>query len=320
MNERAFVERRKPDWDRLETILKHARVGLSALSKDELNALGRIYRATAGDLAYVRTHSVNDNLIDYLNDLVGRGHGLLYVQPRKSFKQGLIDFVYNVPAVVRRRQKFIYSTIGITLIGAFIGVLISLSGPGLKDYFIPPQFKEVLEAWKHKEVNAGSTPEMVAFSGYLWFNNTMVSLQAFGYGMTFGVLTVYLLLTNGLILGLFTAELTKAHSSTFFWAGVLPHGVTELGAIFLSAAGGLILAKALLMPGDKRRLQAVKDESSDAFTLLAAAVIMLIFAAGVEAWFSHQRFSYFIKFGFATLSLIGWLAYWIGLKPKSRLS
>jgi len=279
--------------------------------------LGRLYRATAGDLAYVRTHAVSERLIEYLNDLVGRGHGLLYVRPKKNFRQGLTDLVYHIPAVVRRRQWFIHTAVGLTLFGAVIGALISYYNPGLLDFLIPEGFRGSLEGWKRGTVEAGATPDMIAFSGFLWLNNSRISIMVFGFGMTFGILTVWLLLQNGLIMGLFGADVAKVHNGTFFWGGVAPHGVTELAAIFLSAAGGLILAKALLMPGDKRRLQSVRDESPDAFTLLVAAVLMLIFAAGVEAWFSHQRLPYAVKFGFAGLSLIGWLAYWIGLRPKA---
>ena len=77
-----FIERRRPSWERLSGIVGRAGVRggrLRDLSRDDLKSLGPLYRRAASDLALVRLRGGDVALIQYLNDLVIRSHGLLYI-------------------------------------------------------------------------------------------------------------------------------------------------------------------------------------------------------------------------------------------------
>ena len=64
---------------------------------------------------------------------------------------------------------------------------------------------------------------------------------AFTLGVLGGVPTVFLLITNGAMLGAFSAMHHDVGVYAEWWAWILPHGITEIGAIFLCGGAGLML-------------------------------------------------------------------------------
>ena len=75
-----WLEKRKPYWSRLETLVNQSQArGISALSHRELQELGLLYRQTASDLASVREDVTTAQLAEYLNQLLGRAHNLIYM-------------------------------------------------------------------------------------------------------------------------------------------------------------------------------------------------------------------------------------------------
>src|SRR5258707_11532254 len=73
------MERRKPYWDKLETLVNAcARRGVGALGRAELRELALLYRQTAADLSVAREDPAGAPLARYLNTLLGRAHNLIY--------------------------------------------------------------------------------------------------------------------------------------------------------------------------------------------------------------------------------------------------
>jgi uncharacterized membrane protein SpoIIM required for sporulation len=127
-------------------------------------------------------------------------------------------------------------------------------------------------------------------------NNITVSFMAFALGITFGVGTVYVLLFNGLLLGTLAALCYTHDLSIPFWSFVLPHGVIELTAILIAGAAGLLLAAALLAPGDLPRRQALVQTAKQSVHLVLGCVPLLIAAGLIEGFFSPASLSPALKF------------------------
>jgi uncharacterized membrane protein SpoIIM required for sporulation len=117
-------------------------------------------------------------------------------------------------------------------------------------------------------------------------NNILVSFGAVAGGITAGLYTIYLLVFNGLLIGAIGALVGQNNLAYPFWAFVFPHGALELPAIFLAGGSGLLLARAILFPGQYRRLDALKFYGSLAVQLVFGIVPMLIFAGLIEGFFS----------------------------------
>src|SRR5262245_48899566 len=115
-----FIERRKTSWKRLEELIDRARSarGLRRLSREEVRELGRSYRRAATDLAVARVESRDQRLINYLNNLVVRAHGLIYRNESKGASAILGFYLYDFPAIFRRTSRY---TLAVFLI--FIAIM-----------------------------------------------------------------------------------------------------------------------------------------------------------------------------------------------------
>src|SRR2546421_8768042 len=77
MRAQEFVSRRRPEWERLETLLGAARGGRGLRPRDAI-ALAALYRRATSDLARAQRDWPEEAVTRYLNGLVGRGHGTVY--------------------------------------------------------------------------------------------------------------------------------------------------------------------------------------------------------------------------------------------------
>lgn len=73
MNVERWLKTRRVSWQKLEDLLKRVESrGLGSLDRQGLNELGRLYRASSGDLSRARALKLNADLQIYLNNLVVR--------------------------------------------------------------------------------------------------------------------------------------------------------------------------------------------------------------------------------------------------------
>jgi hypothetical protein len=114
MNEEALVNRRIADWKRLEELCALSDVRMKSLNNREILEFVRLYKRASTDLSLIRTRSANEPLAMYLNNLVGRAHGILYRRPPKKFQKVLSDMLNNTAMTFRRNK--IYFWISFSLI------------------------------------------------------------------------------------------------------------------------------------------------------------------------------------------------------------
>ena len=128
--------------------------------------------------------------------------------------------------------------------------------------------------------------QMSVFSSTIMTNNIGVSLTACASGMLAGLGPVYLMLFNGLLIGVIGSACYRAGMSAALWSFVTPHGVLELPAIFIAGGAGLLLARGILIPGMLPRRDAIADAGRDAGRLMLGVVPILVIAGIVEGFVS----------------------------------
>jgi uncharacterized membrane protein SpoIIM required for sporulation len=319
-DERTFISYKQEQWKDLSNILERAKLGmvsLRALPPSDLQRIGTIYRRTCADLAYLRTQHATPELISYLNELVGDAHGLLYVDEggTNGFPRVIRFFTQSLPAVLRRRMNFIAIAFFITVIGTLFAYAIVRSNPANLTLFMPAEFKGSVEAWKRGFADHGDIPiaEGGLFSSYLMAHNTQVAVGAFATGIT-TVLPAYMMFQNGAIMGALIAVVQPTGNLPAFWAGILPHGVCELTAIFIAGGAGLLVGWALINPGPYSRKDALVANGKDAVKMMVATVPLLIVAGIIEGNVSHSSAPHFLKFSLAAVEFAAMTAY-VYLQP-----
>jgi uncharacterized membrane protein SpoIIM required for sporulation len=148
-------------------------------------------------------------------------------------------------------------------------------------------------------------------------NNITVTFLAFAGGLLLGIGTVYLLIQNGLMLGM-VLSLCIRHR---FWnipIFIAGHGVIELTAIFIAGGAGLLLAKALLVPGELKRRDALVTNGLLGIKLIMGCVPMLLIAGIIEGFVSPSSISPIFKFAISGTSAVALVVYF--MKPDLRRS
>ena len=132
---------------------------------------------------------------------------------------------------------------------------------------------------------------------FIFANNSIVALFASFGGIAAGFLPLLILIVNGFLVGIVYSITVATYSSGFFFAGILPHGVIELPAIFFATALGLWLGWSAL------RYVFLKNESRFTvrnklkrvlYTYLFVVVPLLFVAALIEAFVTPGVLSLFI--------------------------
>jgi uncharacterized membrane protein SpoIIM required for sporulation len=148
-----------------------------------------------------------------------------------------------------------------------------------------------------------------AMSAMIITNNIRVDAMAFAGGITAGILTLYIIGSNGLMLGTLGAVFAARGFGTDFWATIAPHGVIELFAIQIAGAAGLILGAGIVRPGRARRIDALTANAARALTLMLGVAGLLVIAGTIEGFVSPQRLSTDVRFSIGALTAVALTAY-----------
>jgi len=312
MNSEVFLKTHRETWDRLDRILEQvAGKGPASLSQEDLQALGALFRRVVAHLAYARANYPGHEMIAYLNNLVVKAHGHIYKRENLGLRTAWKFFSQGFPRLVREQWRLISLAALILILGMLTGFCLHYLQPSLDGLIIPDTMKRVIsEGLNRGQVGTNWAPgERPALSAVIMTNNIRVGLTAFALGFTWGLATVLILFDNGLLLGVLGAVYISRGYALDFWSLILPHGVLELLAIFICGGAGLVLAKALVQPGDYTRRDALLLQGRIAVKLVLGTIPMFVVAALIEGFVTPTTLPDSIKLAVAVFSLAVFLLY-----------
>lgn len=295
MSSPRWTEKRRPYWERLESLVKASGgKSVSSLTPGQLQELALLYRQTASDLATVREDPTNSTLARYLNQLLGRAHNLIYMG-RKVKRQGIWTFYKEgFPAIFRASFPDTLAAFVIFLAAGVASFLVGVGDPAFTRHLLGPRMIETIEKhqmWTHSIV----TIKPLASSAILT-NNLSVSFATFAMGITAGVGTVYMMLVNGLLIGTIAAACWREGMSLELWSFVAAHGILELPAIFIAGGAGLGIARGLLFPGTLPRRESLVQAGARSVRLVLGTIPLLLVAGFVEGFVSPADLNPAVKF------------------------
>jgi uncharacterized membrane protein SpoIIM required for sporulation len=286
-----FVSTHRPRWERLQTLLdriEHA--GLQQLSVEEAQEFGRLYRGASSDLLAARGRAASADLVEYLNELVARGYAQTASGERTRPRDVWAFYAQGFPRLVRREWLAVLLSYGLFFSGSLFGYVAMAVDPSAASVLIPEQHQSLDPDKRVEEENhsKGATgDEQAAFASFLFTHNIQVAFLCFAMGITLGVGTVILLFYNGIMLGSLAWVYQLKGHAVWFWAWILPHGVMEISAICLAGAGGLLLGRALVKPGERTAADALREEGRRAVQLCLGTIPLFILAGLTEGTISQ---------------------------------
>jgi uncharacterized membrane protein SpoIIM required for sporulation len=312
----SFVSRYKNDWDELERLVRRAKKSCSRLSPEERQRLDVLYRRTTVHLARASTQTRDRQLIAYLNGLTAAAHSVIYLPPRGRILKGAVRFIDQgfARSIVRNGRSHLIS-LGLFLFGAVLGYVAALSDPlsahalwPAEDARQPGSTAEQLLSVLRSNRDQGGAEKFV-FASFLFQHNFKVGLLAMATGVLASVPTVFLMIFNGMLMGVFAAIHHQAGIDLEMWAWILPHGVTEIGAIILCGGIGIMLGRAVIRPGLHSRKQALVLAGREAALVSAGIFGMLVAAALIESYVRQSHWSTGTRLLFACGTALFWAIY-----------
>lgn len=281
---RSFEDGHRAAWDRLEELVRRStRVGIGALSPDELRELGLLHRQISADLAAVRTFHGGARLERYLNDLALRSHNAVYRAPRRRPREVWEALAYGIPRAVRSAYGALAGALLFFWSGAVLGAIGAALDEGTASLVLGPEFIDQIRDGTYLAEDFFMSSGLLA--AFFATNNTSVALYTYITGIT-GVLPAYILFQNGLLLGTVFTLCARYGLSERFLSFVFGHGVIELSAIFLAGAAAFVTFDGWLHPGRHRRAEGLRRGALVGLKVFGAAVPALAVAALVEGFVS----------------------------------
>jgi len=313
----SWLQKRRPYWARIDELLtRSGSGGVRKLSHSELQELALLYRQTASDLATIREDPSSRSLAHYLNQLLGRAHNLIYMG-RRSKPSGIIRFYRETfPQVFHDTFAYTLTAAAIFFLLGGVGAMLSMVKPEFQTYFLGPEMMDTIQKrqmWTHSVVAVKPLA-----SSAIMTNNLTVSFTIFALGITAGIGTVWMLMFNGLLIGVVGAACWQAGMSLQLWSFVAPHGVLELPAIFIAGGAGLLIAKGMLFPGTLSRRASLVLHGGQAVRLVLGIIPMLIVAGTIEGFVSPSDLPVKLKFGVAA-GMFGALLLYVKRKSPRKL-
>jgi len=170
---------------------------------------------------------------------------------------------------IKDSRNFIY-----VIIGVFI--LFILAGAFLP---VPKGAEDLILKLIRELISKTEGMSHIELSTFIFFNNIQSSFFGIFFGVFFGVFSLINTIANGYLLGFVSMKSVQAENIFVLWR-LLPHGIFELPALFISLGLGLKLGSFII---HKKKIETLKDyivESLRAFLLFVLP--LLIIAAIIE--------------------------------------
>lgn len=325
-----FVRRHQALWKELEGYAREARRwGARRFGPEELDRMDQLHRMATVHLAQVRSRTGNRALEDYLNRLVAASHSVIYAHAPSRPLRGTLHFLTTGFAVaVARTGRYQAMSLLLLVVGALGGWFVAHANPEAAYMLLGPQetrlpgtsAEQLVEHLRHGREDSSGMKAI--FASFLFAHNTKVGFMACAAGALAGVPTVYLMVLNGAMLGVFSAVHVQKGVGPEMWAWILPHGITELLAVVLCGGAGLLIGAAVLHPGHRPRLATLADAGRQAVLILLGVVPMFFLAGLIEGFVRQSELNTQDRLLFAAVSAVFWILYlgrgaWLLRKPTN---
>ena len=312
-----FRKEREQNWIRLETLLSRIEQnGIQSLYESELLELPILYRNVLSSLSVARSISLDQNLEQYLESLTIRAYLQVY-GGRQTFRQTAWDFIKEgFPRAFYQFRWYIFLSTMIFFAGTSLGFWMCLND--MENFYIlmdasmmqgrdPLATTEYLRSTLYDVVE--QEDELFFFASYLFTHNSGIGILSFVIGIFGGFPTFYLIFENGLNLGAFVALFTSRGLGVDVWGWLLPHGITEIGALILCGASGLVLCFSVLLPGKYSRLANLQRAGRAVIPLITGSICMLFLAGIIEGFFRQMVSDIYIRYSLASITAFFWIGY-----------
>ncbi|HZO14386.1 MAG TPA: stage II sporulation protein M [Polyangiaceae bacterium] len=313
----AFVAQRKERWHELDMLLMRGKE-LHRADGETIARVAALYRSLCSDLMRSRAAGYTPDLTGYLNGLTSRAHNALYgarpVRLPALWRLLIADF----PRALRDNGRLFWLAAALFFVPAALGLGGALASPEFASEVLPgPILQQMAENYAEgfHEGRQGGLDTMMA--GFYVYNNVGIAFRCFATGILFGAGSLFFLVYNGLIIGTVVGYVIHVGHGANILTFVCGHGPFELTAIVISGGAGLQMGFSLVNTEGRTRLGSLRAKAPDIARQVVGAAVMLLIAAGIEAFWSPSSVPRIVKWIVAGVLML-FVTLWLSLGGRRR--
>lgn len=265
-------------------------------------------------MAYAQTYYPESKTLLYLNSLASEAHQKIYITKKESKNKIVSFWKYEFPLFFKQYHSTLLYTFLIFMGAVLIGVVSTLNDDSfvrliLGDSYVNMTIENIENGEPMAVYKSGSS--IGSFLG-ITINNIRVAIIAFAFGVLFSVGTIYVLFSNGIMLGAFI---------TFFYNyGILGktstiwlHGTIEISVIVIAGCAGLVMGNSFLFPETYSRRVSFMKGAKDGLKIVVSTIPFFIIAGFIEGFITRygEEMPNTIAYGIIGLSLFLIIYYYI---------
>ena len=279
MTESQFIEQNKEKWRELELLLE--------LPQKDADKLQELFVKVSSDLSYARTFYPKRSVRLYLNNLTQKVFDSMGKKKSGfSFKNITNFFGIILPEEAFRQRKILLISFLIFTISMAVGALSTANNPDFAKVILGDRYVNMTEENINKEdpMAVYKDENAIGMFAGITVNNIRVAFIAFVLGLLGGIGTVYILVYNGIMVGVFQYFFYSKGLFLTSFLTIWIHGAIEISAIIIAGAAGIILGNGLLFPGTYKRSTSMQISSKRALRILLGTVPLFIIAGLLESF------------------------------------
>jgi uncharacterized membrane protein SpoIIM required for sporulation len=282
MREAHFVKINKQKWLKFESYLSN---------KGDLPPidLSNLYLELTDDLSFAQTFYPHSPTSIYLNQLAVKAHQKIYVTKIEA-KSTILDFyMRKFPLMFYKFLPQLAFSFCFFLFFVLVGVYSSATeGVFVRSILGDAYVNMTLEnIEKGDPMAVYKKMERVEMFLGITINNIQVALKAFSMGIFLGFGTLYILMSNAVMLGSFQYFFYEQgilwESARTIWI----HGTIEISVIIVAGCGGIVLGNSLIFPGTYSRLDSFKIGVKSGLKILLSTLPFFVVAGFLEGFITR---------------------------------
>lgn len=305
MKESKFVGQNKEKWLEFDKILRRKNP-----SPSDLN---RLFVELTDDLSYARSKYRNRSVRVYLNWMMQRIFHRLYRRKNISGADVVSFFKDEIPYIMYVSRRFMLVSLVVFILGATIGVVSSYHDPSFASLVLGDEYVEItlenIESGDPMRIYKSAYPEN-AFIEILK-NNAQIDIMVFASGLLFGILSLFFLVKNAVMVGVFQFFFYQHGGFSDSVLTIWMHGAIEISTIVLICGAGLLGGSGFMFPGTRTRFQAFRISGLKAAKLLVAILPLTLLAAFIESFITPLQLPAILNAFFILITFGGVLFYFV---------
>ena len=270
-----FVQLRRQEWDRFEHSLARLKSRPRELDHDDLEQLGIEYRAILHDQALAAQHYPGTGADEQLRRLAVAGTYLMQTSGSRD-TPGFAHFWRRAfPRACRTLIPELLASTAIFLFAGLFAFVVTAVRPEIGLSFVGAESVDGLrrgDLWTDAIAESGQS---TLIGSGIATNNMRVAITAWLGGIVGGLLTIFALLFNGVMLGAVLMLTWHYAMIGRLLEFIAAHGPLEITLILVCAAAGLSIGRSIIASGVVPRGERIR----------AAALRSVVVMVGCLPWF-----------------------------------